>query len=274
MMGRIRKLEEAVFDKLQHQATGVVSSTSTDLIVRDRDLWRLDLDASTASVSTSPASTPASASLQRWTPFELHHLSVSSRDHGAFVRGLTSDMISRNLPPRNQAKELFEHFVRCVQPTFGVLHIPSTREMLERTYQGMLDGDEPSPAVLLLLFSIFAGVSMIWTQELLDKLGATPATAPIAFATYRSLAISLSESVPPSTVALAGISTLIHQFTTSDGFGDQVHVLRTRAFVMARTMQISRLDTKQNCEARRIHGSDMVEIEVQRRIWWNSKQLQ
>ncbi|KAI0130229.1 hypothetical protein BJ170DRAFT_307161 [Xylariales sp. AK1849] len=265
MVGRIRKLEEAVFEK-SHQEFGVGSSTPTDMTVRDT--WRLDLDA--ASISTSsPASTPASA-VQGWTPFELCSL-PASRDHGTSPRSLASQMsfLSRSLPPQTQATELFNHFVRCVQPTFGVLHVPSTRKFLDQTYRGMLGGQDADSANLLLLFSIFAGAALFWTSELLEKLGADPAAAQVAFVTYSRLAISLSETAAPSTTALAGIITLIHQFTNADGFGEQVHMLRTRSSVMARTMQINRLDTAQSREIRRVQGGDMIVVELQRRIWWH-----
>jgi hypothetical protein len=177
--------------------------------------------------------------------------------------------VSRHLPPKWQGMVLLDHFVRCVQPTFGVLHIPSIRILVEQTYQGLLEGNELNSANLALLFSIFSAVSLTWTPELLNKVRATPAIAQAAFANYTDLAISLSENVPPSTVALEAISLLVHTLTMADGYSGKSHQLNSRAFLMARSMQLHRLDTTQSREARRLKGCDEIEVEVQRRIWWH-----
>ncbi len=39
--------------------------------------------------------------------------------------------------------------------------------------------------------------------------------------------------------------------------------------LMARAMEIHRLDTAKSIEQRRVKGCNMIEIEVQRRIWWH-----
>ncbi|RYP12406.1 hypothetical protein DL767_011317 [Monosporascus sp. MG133] len=209
----------------------------------------------------------ATTATTRWTPIELHVPAVLRN------QGLQSDLtvMSKHLPTRAQGVELLEHFIHCVQPTFAVLHVPSTRALVEQTYQALLRRpEEPESVNLLLLFSIFASAALTWTSQLLEKVGATPAVAQDAFTTYSGLAISLSESISPSTVALEAICILVHVLTNAEGFGEQVHQLRNRAFLMARIMQIHRLDTPQSRESRRVQeGCNMVQVEQQRRIWWH-----
>lgn len=244
ILGRIRNLEEAVFKE-----TRLPSSSSGS---RDAEL------------SVRNANTSRSLQFPAWAPIELQ-VPAALGD-----QALQSDL-AKHLPPRDQGMEFFEHFIRCVQPTFAVLHIPSTRTLVEQTYHATGEaGKEPEPVNLLLLFSIFASAILTWTPQLLEKVGTTPAVAHRIFDTYNGLAISLSESVSPSTVALEAISILVHVLTNAEGFGEQVHQLRNRAFLMARIMQIHRLDTAQSRKARRAQVDwDLVQVEQQRRVWWH-----
>lgn len=144
---------------------------------------------------------------------------------------------------------------------------------MEQTYQGMLEGEELDITSLLLLFTIFAGAALVWTPKFLEKLNSTQAEAKAAFTIYTRLAMSILDNehrpVAPSTNALAAICNLAHVITNSDGYPVKVHVLRIRCLLMARAMQIHRLDTKQSIEERNAKGCNMIEIEVQRRIWWH-----
>ncbi|KAL4998930.1 hypothetical protein BDV10DRAFT_184826 [Aspergillus recurvatus] len=181
--------------------------------------------------------------------------------------------LARFLPPLAQAMELFNHFARCMHPTFGVLHIPSTRALMQQIYQNLLDGDEPNIAGLALVYAIFAGAALAWTTELLEALHATQDEAKTAFSTYSHLALSIlddrQQAVSSSTVTLQAISTLGYVLSHTDGFSQKVHMLRIRQLLMARSMQIHRLDTAKRREERRLNGSNVIETEVQRRIWWH-----
>ncbi|RYO80074.1 hypothetical protein DL766_009338 [Monosporascus sp. MC13-8B] len=265
VLGRIRKLERAVFKSIDSSSTN--NSTSSPSTPDDTEL--IVHVANPPKPLSSPAFTIdiATTATTRWTPMELHVPAVLRN------QGLQSDptVISKHLPTRTEGMELLEHFIQCVQPTFAVLHIPSTRAIVEQTYQALLKGPEkPESVNLLLLSSIFASAALTWTPQILEKVGATPAVAHGAFATYSNLAISLSESVSPSAVALEAICILVHVLTNAEGFGEQVYQLRNRAFLMARIMQIHRLDTPQSRDSRRVQeGCNMVQVERQRRIWWH-----
>lgn len=144
---------------------------------------------------------------------------------------------------------------------------------MEQTYQSMLEGDEPSIINLLLLFSIFTGAALAGTPQLLEKLNSTKAEAKAAATAYTRLAMSILDNthqpVAPSTTALAAISNLAHVLGNSSGLSFIVQMLRIRCLFMARAMEIHRLDTAKSREERRLKGCNMIEIEVQRRIWWN-----
>lgn len=184
-----------------------------------------------------------------------------------------TNSLSRCLPPWTQARQLLDHFNAVIQPTFGVFHIPSTRDLLEETYRGILEGVEPSPTVLVLFFSIFAGAVLVATPELLQLLSATQAEAKAAFTTYVRLAICILDnpiqSVPPSTIALEAISALARVLFHADWYSHKAQALRVDAICMARSMQIHRLDTVQRREERTRSGYNTIEVEVQRRAWWH-----
>lgn len=143
---------------------------------------------------------------------------------------------------------------------------------MEQIYQSIFEGEEPSMTNLLLLFSIFASAAIAWTPQLLEKLNSTQAEAKAAFTAYSRLAMSILDNhrpVAPSTTALAAIGNLIHLLINVNGFHVKVHSLRFRCLLMARAMKIHCLDTVKAREERRLKGCNMIEIEVQRRIWWN-----
>jgi hypothetical protein len=180
--------------------------------------------------------------------------------------------MTRKLPPLRQAKHLFDHFAKVLQPTFGALHIPSTRTLVEHTYQGLLEGEEPPAADLMLLFAVFAGAALVWTSQLLEKLNATQWEAKSAFMAYARLALAIMDHprqiLKSSTTALLAIGTMAHLLVNTDGFPLKVHMLRHRCLLMSRDLGIHRLDTVKAREERRAKGCDMIEVEVQRRLWW------
>ncbi|KAJ5174464.1 uncharacterized protein N7482_000341 [Penicillium canariense] len=203
------------------------------------------------------------------TPFSYHLLaSQDQNDESPTIIDIT-----RKFPPLRQARELFDHFARTLQPTFGVLHIPSARSLMEATYECLLEGEEPSAADLMLLFSIFAGAALVWTPQLLEKLNSTREEAKAAFIAYTRVALAILDhphrAVQASTTFLVATGTMAHLLMNTDGFPLKVHLLRHRCLLISREMQIHRLDTARCREERRLKGCDMIDIEVQRRMWWN-----
>ncbi|KAJ5674066.1 hypothetical protein N7462_009505 [Penicillium macrosclerotiorum] len=154
----------------------------------------------------------------------------------------------------------------------GILHIPSTRSRMEKTYQCFLEGEEPEAADVMLIFGIFAGAALLWTPQLLETLKSTREGAGAAFMVYTRLALAILDHprqlIQASTISLAAIGVMAHILMNTDGFPLKVHLLRHRCFMMSRELQIHRLDTEKCREDRRIKGCDMIDIEVQRRLWW------
>ncbi|CAG8032551.1 unnamed protein product [Penicillium olsonii] len=180
---------------------------------------------------------------------------------------------TRKLPPIGQARILFDHFVKALQPSLGLLHIPSTRSLIEQTYQDMLDNKQPTATTLMLLFSIFSGAALVWSSSLLEELSVTQAEARSAFHAYSQEALFILEHptqpLKPSTNALVATCILTHSLANDAGLSVKMRILQVRCFSMAQELRIHRVDTARSQEERRLKGSDMIEIEVQRRVWWN-----
>ncbi|KAL4804721.1 hypothetical protein BDV18DRAFT_161811 [Aspergillus unguis] len=182
---------------------------------------------------------------------------------------LDTSLAGQCLPPAAQAMELFDHFVRCLHPTFGVLHIPTTRALIQQIY---LSHSEIDLASVALVYSLFAGAALKWTMGLLQTLHATQEDAKTASSTYIRMALAIidqRDSIPASTTMLQAISTLSFVLSHADGASQTVHTLRAHLLAMARTMNIHRLDTAKRREERRLNGCSVVETEVLRRIWWH-----
>lgn len=185
-----------------------------------------------------------------------------------YMVGLTTKM-----PPASQARILLEHFAVTTHPNCGILHIPTCRKLLEETYEVINTDEKPLIENLLLLFGVFAGAAFGWSPRLLQQLHATRAEAKSAYVEYTRLGMSIVDNtvrpLTPSTTALAAMANLNYITTNARGLSDNAVALRMKCHGMARTLQIDRLDTAKSREERRRKGCNMIDVELQRRVWWN-----
>ncbi|CAG8923433.1 unnamed protein product [Penicillium salamii] len=207
-----------------------------------------------------------------FAPFNSHQIEPDSQTAIANAQAALAQAIAK-LPPIGQARELFNHFTNALQPSLGLLHIPSTRSSMEQTYQDLLDGKQPTPTTLMLLFSIFSGAALVWSASLLENLNATQVETRAAFHAYSQGALVILEhphqALGPSTNALVATCILAHSLANDAGLSVKMRILQARCFSMARDLGIHRLDTARSQEERRLRGCDLIEVEVQRRVWWN-----
>ncbi|KPI34510.1 uncharacterized protein AB675_11044 [Cyphellophora attinorum] len=206
------------------------------------------------------------------TAFNSHGQSDFNNDMGR-QHELRSATVSQ-LPPLAEAEILFEHFSRVMHPTLGVLHLPSIRTLLRDAYAAAAVGGDLDVSCLLLLLSVFAGAAMVWTPELGVSLAASEAQAIAAYKQYVRQALAMldhaRQPLKPSTMSLAAIATLSHVVANHDVLTSQSNVmlLRSRCVMLARQLGVDSLDTHVKRAARQIQRPNMIEIEVQRRVWW------
>lgn len=177
------------------------------------------------------------------------------------------------LPSRWQAKVMLQLFTRSLQPIHGVIPTPYAEDLIERVYRSKQEGEAPHLPSIALMLSMFAGAAVMCTPHTLESLHTTAAEMKATFVAYCDLALSMLDDkahVSASGVeTLLAINTLSHVLSHTDGYSDQVHLLRARQLLLARTMQIHRLDTAKRREEREATGYNVVEIEIYRRVWWH-----
>ncbi|KAL4924987.1 uncharacterized protein BDV17DRAFT_199006 [Aspergillus undulatus] len=242
MSKRVRRLEEAVFQRSGGSPGMVGNGPGALTVSQENERLRAPHFVPFARVSEN---------MGRWTsPAEAHKL----------------------LPPLSEAKTLFDHFATTMHQTIGILHIPSAYDLMEQVYQGLAGGTAPEKSTTMLLFAIFAVSAASPPDALMELPEASPYRAIAAYGTYLRTARSIMENgeeVPASTTALAALTLLAHLVTNDSAHGLDGHLLRSRCYWMARTMDIHRLDTPKRRKERKEKGFDVIELEVQRRIWWN-----
>ncbi|KAK7514331.1 putative Zn(II)2Cys6 transcription factor [Phyllosticta citriasiana] len=287
ILQRLQNLEKAVFNKSDPQtnAPGLLSSpdkNASGFLSSSMALVRHGATFASQAETPNPepmenddasrwlegiATTPNSTAEGNDSPLNLL-TSVAGRSQKP-----VSGRLCNQLPSRNHALELLDHFAMVVDCNYRLLHVPSARTLVEETYQGLIEGIEPPRTTLLLLFSIFASSAYFWTKNLSDRLQVSPATARNAFNVFSKIAVSLvdqdGQTVKPSMMALQAISILAHLYNNSDGYSTTFHLLRSMGCLMAQTLRIHHLDTPQSQQQRKAKGSDMVEVEIKRRIWWH-----
>ncbi|KAL4953208.1 hypothetical protein BDW69DRAFT_184715 [Aspergillus filifer] len=245
MIARLEKLEEAVFSK----------SNKESLPTGD-GAFRLGLTESQETVNGS----------QR----------LGSRLFGSHLDepliGIVPDEAHMYLPPLPEARELFDHFTMTMHPIMGILHIPSTKQLMKETYKSLSEGITADKSAVALLFAMFAGSALSATPALLQELRATQDEASAAGKTYLRIAHSAIESLrttPPSTTGLSAMVVLANLITNESGHGLDGYLIQSECYWMARSMEVHLLDTPKRQEERRIRDCNIIELEVQRRIWWN-----
>ncbi|KAE8151667.1 hypothetical protein BDV25DRAFT_138590 [Aspergillus avenaceus] len=201
---------------------------------------------------------------QQFTSLRALHTNISNR------QAPNPTHVARQFPPIAEARELFDHFAVTLHPHVPVLHIPSAKTTVEQTYLAIIYRKNLDMANLLLLLGIFSSSIRTWTNELLQKLGATPEDAKVAFSAYSRLALDIIDgSLKPSTTALAAMLTCANAIANSDGFELKTHTIRLRCHLMARAMRVHLLDSQKSREERKRKQCDIIKLEVQRRAWWH-----
>ncbi|PWY78008.1 hypothetical protein BO94DRAFT_548810 [Aspergillus sclerotioniger CBS 115572] len=111
---------------------------------------------------------------------------------------------SSNLPEVYYSSYFVSHGLHM---NFGVLHVPSTRIVVEESYRQMSQGETPIDATLLLLLSIFANATFVWTPYLY------PSNTDDEFITPTGVIYDFPRSVPTAmsaSIARIQLAELTH----------------------------------------------------------------
>ncbi|KAF4993422.1 hypothetical protein FGRMN_6510 [Fusarium graminum] len=212
-----------------------------------------------SSTGRKPASPPnSSANWNSVKGFSLNKYSQSAPSVPPAPSSSSLAHLVTQLPPFDQANLLFGHFITTIHPMLDIVN-----------GQELSRSDE-----LLMLFSIFAGAALSWTPSLLDKLGATEGHVIAGFQIYYDCALSIVDNthrpLMSSTTAIAAVTTLAFVgLNADDHYPIRALTLRDRCLSMCRSRMVHRMDSPSAQKERTQKGFNAIELEVQRRVWWN-----
>ena len=195
----------------------------------------------------------------------------STRTHRASDTLILSAILSE-LPTRDDAKALLEHFTKTFDAMYRTLHVPTTWKMVTKLYDDLDANRLPSATHLALFLGIFAGSAYISKKDIQSHHPSSARRSPASLAEswHKQATFLLTKPpVPPSTQALQAFMILAHLCTQIEGFSGGFGILAMFGLQISRTMRIHRLDSPYFREQRRRDGADMVDVELKRRVWWH-----
>ncbi|KAL4809096.1 hypothetical protein BDV18DRAFT_94673 [Aspergillus unguis] len=181
-------------------------------------------------------------------------------------------VILRELPTYEDAEMLLDNFIKTIDASYRMLHVPTTWQSLRDCYTNLKNGGLPSPTQVSFFLGIFAGSVYASKNDLYFETTALQNYPQQALAerwVKQAVLLLTNPPVPPSVQALQTCMNLAHLCTQIEGLSGSFGILSVTGLQMARSMKIHQLDSAPCRGQRREQGADMVEVEVKRRIWWH-----
>ncbi|KAB8239309.1 Zn(II)2Cys6 transcription factor [Aspergillus alliaceus] len=145
------------------------------------------------------------------------------------------------------ASWLLERYTEYIAYIHYVVHIPSSRLLLEDAYKQLSLGSSPEPGHVALLLSIFASTAYMLEAKAADSL-------------FLNQANAVSCSIEDVQAAII-LSFIIFNI---EGFSSRFRTTSSSALIMARDLSLHRIDADTFRD-----NEDPVQIEIKRRIWWH-----
>ncbi|KAE8393437.1 hypothetical protein BDV23DRAFT_36435 [Aspergillus alliaceus] len=179
-----------------------------------------------------------------------------------------SMVLNIRLPPKNEASWLLERYTEYIAYIHYVVHIPSSRLLLEDVYKQLSLGSSPEPGHVALLLSIFASTAYMLEAKAADSLFLNQANAVSYAISWTKAALDTLEYSRRSTqgsiedVQAAIILSFI--IFNIEGFSSRFRTTSSSALIMARDLSLHRIDADTLRD-----NEDPVQVEIKRRIWWH-----
>ncbi|KAH7412218.1 hypothetical protein DE146DRAFT_642625 [Phaeosphaeria sp. MPI-PUGE-AT-0046c] len=174
------------------------------------------------------------------------------------------------LPYHAEATILVDHYIEHLSYIQHVVHHPSISDVVNGLYQ-QVDFDVPlDPGSLLLVLSMIASATHIWTLPasegserslLLTSVQVNAQTFMWVKAAYTVL--NAVQDMRPTLKLIQGIIILSFIIANLEGVSMRYRSLISTGLLLGREMNLHRLDDKPD-----ISATNIVEVEVSRRVWW------
>jgi hypothetical protein len=179
------------------------------------------------------------------------------------------------LPPRAEAKLLFDHYFRYVDLLQHVVHIPTVQQSMQTVYASLESGLPVVPSEVVLLLAIFASSAALCTYfpgETRAFMTPTDALQACTFWTNSALeALEFTRRTVARRLAdiQAGIILGFLLFH-NEGFSTRARCLFASGVAMARDLLLHKIDAPGNQSASPPNTRNPWEAEVKRRVWWHT----
>ncbi|KAE8360074.1 hypothetical protein BDV27DRAFT_135130 [Aspergillus caelatus] len=182
--------------------------------------------------------------------------------------GSGSTVMSVWLLPEDEATWLLERYTEYIAFVHHVVHIPSTRLILEGAYKRLSLGLSVVPGHVALLLSIFATTAYMLEPKTADSLFLNQANAISCAILWTKAALDILEYSRRNTHgSIEDVqATIILSFMifNVEGFSPRFRAMSSNALIMAKDLSLHRIDADiSRCK------ESPVQMEINRRIWWH-----
>lgn len=172
------------------------------------------------------------------------------------------------LPDIHLARLLFEHYVQTADCLHREIHVPSTRTLLEVTYNELSGSMMGLHETIILFLSIFASSAFYVCHSHSHAISDQLKDASKWHNTWKEaalLALLQPDAIRSSSlVSLQTILIMTYLIWDTEGQSSMFHTLRGIAHSKAIQMKIHRLDAHHPTE-----DDDVIVTELKRRLWWH-----
>ncbi|KAB8275142.1 hypothetical protein BDV30DRAFT_225208 [Aspergillus minisclerotigenes] len=194
---------------------------------------------------------------------QYHDLPTTDEPNNVKWRNLQS-----LLPDIHLARLLFEHYVQTADCLHREIHVPSTRALLEATYNELSGSITGLDETITFFLSIFASSAFYVCHSHSHSISDQLKDASKWHNTWKEaviLALLQPDTIRSSSlVSLQTILIMTYLIWDTEGQSSMFHTLRGIAHTKAIQMKIHRLDAHHPTE-----DDDVIVTELKRRLWWH-----
>lgn len=175
------------------------------------------------------------------------------------------------LPRHEETRVLLGKFVDNISYIYHVVHHPSLPSTIDDVYQ-QIDGQKPlKPGHLVLLLSIVASVTHVWTQHddvdcegsLFSSSAQANAQTPLWITSTLDVLNAVQNGPPLALEAVQGIIILSFLICNLEGVSLRYRSLISMGLLLGRELGLHRIDRDPNAAA-----ANSIQAEMGRRVWW------
>lgn len=177
------------------------------------------------------------------------------------------------LPLREEARKLFEKYIRDVTFIHHVIHSPTVRSLVDDVYDKHAQNQPVPPGQVALLMSIFGSASYAWTFHDADPSMFVEAQDAHSQSTmWVRSCLDLLDHCRRSSIrsfeALQAIVITFFMLVNLEGITIRYSSMVSQAICMAREIGLHRLDHPNFATSEHAPQSGTITEEIGRRIWW------